>query len=153
MRLNVSDIVQLDGNNSNISLSSDSCQNSSLTNAQITIDTSESSDMNSNNTCCDSTSTEVSEASIPDFSPQPIPVVAGSYCPDNQPSPPAWHESYSPRPPDLPAFRKTIRRDNRLLTGASLPVFSAPNCRSIFPKLKNIIEDMRMRRISCILAS
>ena len=69
------------------------------------------------------------------------------------PSPPPWYEEYTPRPPELPASRHTVMRDNRLLTCATLPVFSAPNCRSIGPKLNNIIEDMRMRGVSCILAS
>ena len=54
---------------------------------------------------------------------------------------------------EYPLYCRMVRRDNRLLTGASLPVFSVPNCRSIFPKLNNIIEDMKLRSISCMLAS
>ena len=68
-------------------------------------------------------------------------------------SPPPWFEEYTPRPKEIPTFRHTVRRDNRLLTSSTLPVFSAPNCRSIGPKLNNIIEDMRMRGITCLLAS
>ena len=94
-------------------------------------------------------------------SPQPIPVVASRFQPAAPPpasqplppSPPPWHENYSHRPRDLPTTRQTIRRDNRLLTSASLPVFSAPNCRSIFPKIRNILEDMRLRGVTCLLGS
>ena len=67
--------------------------------------------------------------------------------------PPSWYEEYTPRPLHLPSTRQTVRRDNRLLTSSSLPVFSAPNCRSIGPKMKSLIEDMRMRSIDCVLAS
>ena len=95
----------------------------------------------------------MSEESDVSASHQSIPVVAGRHQPAAQPSPPPWHEQYSRRPCDLPATRQTVRRDNRLLTGASLPVFSAPNCRSIGPKLNNIIEDMKLRSISCMLAT
>ena len=71
----------------------------------------------------------------------------------SNPPPPPWYEEYTPRPPQLPSSSHTVRRDNRLLTGASLPTFSAPNCRSLGPKIRNLIEDMRMRNISCVLAS
>ena len=87
-------------------------------------------------------------------SPQPVPVVVSSRtAPASLLRPPPWHEEYSQRPPDLPAARKTVRRDNRLITGAALPSLSVPNCRSIFPKLYNILEDMKLRSITCILAS
>ena len=68
------------------------------------------------------------------------------------PSPP-WYEEYTPRPLHLPTSRQTVRRDNRLLTSSALPSFSAPNCRSLGPKIRNFIEDMQMRDIACVLAS
>ena len=83
-----------------------------------------------------------------------IPVILNTSRPQPAPSslPPPWYEEYTPRP-QLPSTRHTVRRDNRLLTSSSLPVFSAPNCRSIGPKIHSLIEDMRMRDISCVLAS
>ena len=54
---------------------------------------------------------------------------------------------------DLPSTRQTVRCDQRLLTGASLPVFSAQKCRSIGPKVRNVIKDMKIRSTTCILAS
>ena len=106
-----------------------------------------------NSSCCDSQASLISEESDKCSSPQPIPVVTIRPRSASQPSPPPWFEEHSTRPADLPSTRKTIRRDNRLLTGSSLPSFSAPNCRSIGPKLNNIVEDMKMRSISCMLCS
>ena len=74
-----------------------------------------------------------------------IPVIIGA-----RPTP---EETYIPRPPNLPTSRKTIRQDQRLETGATLPSFSAPNCRSLGPKLNNFQEDMQMRSIDVALCS
>ena len=49
--------------------------------------------------------------------------------------------------------RQTVRRDDRLGVAAHLPTFSAPNCRSLGPKLKSLTEDMKMRGISVALCS
>ena len=81
-----------------------------------------------------------------------IPVVMGIKT-NVERSTPAWHETYTPRPGDLPTARKTIRQDQRLETGAALPSFSAPNCRSLGPKLNNFQEDMLMRNIGVALCS
>ena len=145
---NMTDRVQSDSNNSY----NDSHEDTSLTSAQ---DANISSMVTSRNSSwCDSQTSLLSETSDVNASHRPIRVVvSGRHQPAPQSSPPPWHEEYSRRPRDLPSARQTVRRDNRLLTGASLPVFSAPNCRSIGPKLNNIIEDMKLRSISCILAS
>ena len=57
-----------------------------------------------------------------EYRQQQIPVIGGRYSPSAQPSPPAWHVSYSRRPPGLPAVRKTIRADNRIAASSELPV-------------------------------
>ena len=142
----MSDLIQLDGN---CSLSDSSLQSSinpdDLVNCTVTT---------RNSSCCDSQVSLLSQESDQCPSPQPIPVLSSSRPrPAFQPSPPLWFEEHIRRPADLPVIRKTIRRDNRLLTGSSLPSFSAPNCRSIGPKLNNIVEDMKMRSISCMLCS
>ena len=67
--------------------------------------------------------------------------------------PPPWYERYTPRPASLPITRQTVRRDNRLTVGATLPVFSAPNCRSLAPKLKSFKTDMIERGITIALCS
>ena len=85
---------------------------------------------------------------------QHIVVIVGvSEVPPSSLPPPPWYEEYTPRTQRLPSVRQTVRRDSRLLTSSSLPSFSAPNCRSIFPKIRSIVKDMRLRSISCILAS
>ena len=106
----------------------------------------------SNASICDDLR-EISD--LEDQSEQSIQVVLNvvSAPPPSSLPPPPWYEEYCPRPPLLPSSRHTVRRDNRLLTGASLPSFSAPNCRSLAPKVRYAIEDMKMRSISCILAS
>lgn len=81
-----------------------------------------------------------------------IPVITGT-APKTDGTCPAWHETYTPRPDNLPSARKTIRQDRRLETGAALPSFSAPNCRSLGPKLNNFQEDMQMRSIDVALCS
>ena len=62
------------------------------------------------------------------------------------------------RPPRPPAegrepVRRVVRRDSRLEAAATLPSFSAPNCRSLGPKLNNVIEDMKMRELAVALCS
>ena len=104
---------------------------------------------NKNSSRCHSNESEDSVSE----SPRPIPVVTGRLPPASQPMPPPWHDEYQRRPADLPSTRKTIRGDNRLLTAASLQSFSAPNCRSIMLKIRNIVDDIKLRNISCILAS
>ena len=71
---------------------------------------------------------------------------------ENQ-EPPVWFESYNPRPNNIPIVRKTIRRDNRLKIVSNLPAISAPNMRSLAPKIKNFILDFKMRGLGLALCS
>ena len=84
---------------------------------------------------------------------QQISVVTGVTTHQWDCSPPVWYEQHQKRPATLPSSRQTVRRDNRLLVGSELPSFSAPNCRSIAPKLRNFAEDMKMRSITVALCS
>ena len=84
---------------------------------------------------------------------QPIPVVTGISSHQWDIPAPAWHEWQQRRPTTLPTVRTTVRRDNRLLVGAQLPSFSAPNCRSLAPKLRSFAEDLHMREIGVALCS
>ena len=72
---------------------------------------------------------------------------------DESNEPPAWYEPHCKRPKDIPTARTTIRTDNRAVAAAALPSFSAPNCRSLGPKLKNFQEDMMMRDIDVAMCS
>ena len=85
---------------------------------------------------------------------QDIEVVTGVFChPLTDVPAPAWHEWIQPRAARLPPVRKTVRRDSRLLLGSQLPAFSAPNCRSLAPRLRSFAEDMQMRSIGISLCS
>ena len=82
--------------------------------------------------------------------------VLSSRCDNSQPNlttPPVWYEQYVPRPASIPSTRRTIRRDNRFEKCDMLPTVSVPNTRSIFPKINNFVQDMRMRSISLALTS
>ena len=68
-------------------------------------------------------------------------------------APPVWFEEYIPRPANLPCIRQTIRRDNKYEKCGMLPSISVPNARSIFPKARNFIQDMRMRDLSLVIMS
>ena len=94
----------------------------------------------------------LSEVSVEQFSQQ-IPVVTGVTNHRLDIPAPAWHERHQPRPATLPAVRQTVRRNNRLLTAAFLPSFSAPNCRSLGPRLRNFAEDMLTREVTVALCS
>ena len=72
---------------------------------------------------------------------------------DSLTTPPAWYEEYSPRPVYLPCTLKTIKRDNKYEKCSLLPSVSVPNARSLFPKIRNFIQDMRMRDLSLSLVS
>ena len=63
---------------------------------------------------------------------------------------------YTPRVSDLKQSkvnRITIRRDNRLLVGESLPIISVSNMRSLTPKINNFKNDLLEREISLVLLS
>ena len=87
--------------------------------------------------------------------PQNIPVILNTsfkYVQD----PPAWYEHYTPKNANLQEpknNRITIRRDNRLIFGESLPIISVSNLRSLGPKLKNFKIDMLEREIGVSLLS
>ena len=62
------------------------------------------------------------------------------------------------RPPRPPAeerrpVRRVVRRNSRLEAASTLPSFSAPNCRSLRPKLNSFVEDMKMREVGVALCS
>ena len=134
-------ISQLDGNNS---LSSDSSNE-----IESLEDDEQSEDENED----DSANESIIEMENPNRAEiYKIPVITGTKTNVDE-NTPAWHETYTPRPNDLPTARKTIRQDQRLVTGAALPSFSAPNCRSLGPKLNNFIEDMQMRNVDVALCS
>ena len=140
----------------------DSCEYSPSVNSQVSVSDISHWDVSDISEWCDSDVSSVSDyqdqtgnSESPEIEQsQHIEVIFGvsEISPSSLPPPP-WYEEYTPRPSHLPSVRQTVRRDSRLLTSASLPSFSAPNCRSIFPKIRSIVEDMRMRSINCILAS
>ena len=70
--------------------------------------------------------------------------------------PPAWYEEYQPRiinKGQSKMNRITIKRDNRLEVGESLPIIAVSNLRSLTPKLYNFKNDMIEREISVALLS
>ena len=137
--LSSADISSPSLNNPSYSIDNDSYSVNNLSSSMNAQDNTISS--NRNSPWCDSEESSLSvENEGSSHRPQPIPVVAGRSQPASQPSPPPWFEEQARRPADLPYTRKTVRRDNRLLVGATLPTFSAPNCRSIEPKLSNIVQ-------------
>ena len=87
----------------------------------------------------------------------PIPALESWMPPDGLSiNPPAWYEEYSYRAPD-PSHSKvnriTIKRDNRLVIGESLPIIAVSNLRSLTPKLNNFKDDLIEREISVALLS
>ena len=71
-------------------------------------------------------------------------------------TPPAWYEEYRYRAPDpsqSKVNRITIKRDNRLVIGESLPIIAVSNLRSLTPKLNNFKDDLIEREISVALLS
>ena len=65
-----------------------------------------------------------------------------------------WHEKYEKTKRGRNVNNViTIRRDNKFEKAYDLPVISAPNFRSIFPKIRNAILDMKMRQIVVALCS
>ena len=126
-----SDIVQLDG-----------CDSASSSSYSSEDDTCSSIDNMSLYSSADSYNTgysDVSEESILSqdsfIEEENIEVITGVEARTPTTPAPPWYERYTPRPASLPTTRQTVRRDNRLTVGATLPVFSAPNCRSLAPKL------------------
>ena len=70
--------------------------------------------------------------------------------------PPAWYDEYKSRiinKGQSKMNRITIRRDNRLEVGESLPIIAVSNMRSLTPKLYNFKNDMIEREISVALLS
>ena len=139
----MSDIVQLDGCGSLSTLSTPD-NVSTFSHFSSTIDNQNSSFL--------SQASVLSEEPV-SLRDQQIPVVTGVTNHRLDISAPAWHEWHQPRPAGLPAVRQTVRRDNRLLAAAQLPSFSAPNCRSLGPRLRNFAEDMLTREVTVALCS
>ena len=72
---------------------------------------------------------------------------------DNTP-PPVWYESSSSTPrSDIPPTLRNIRCDERLVSSAGLPSISAPNLRSLSPKINNFVQDLKMRQIGLALGT
>ena len=149
-----SDIAQVDGCDSlSVSSDSDTSHDSFLPN--------DSSSSCSNNTL--SRSLLWQDTSISDFSDfnsadedeadSSIQIICGnSRDAQGAPrAPPVWFEEYIPRPASLPCTRQTIRRDNKYERCSMLPSVSVPNARSLFPKIRNFINDMKMRSVSLSL--
>ena len=70
--------------------------------------------------------------------------------------PPAWYDEYKPRiynKSQSKLNRITIKRDNRLEVGESLPIIAVSNLRSLTPKLYNFKNVMIEREISVALLS
>ena len=116
----------------------------------------------SNCTCCDGPFDCVSTTSSydPDYDEieLPIPVLGQlikAAVANNDP--PAWYDEYirpgfiDPR--QSKGNRITIKRDNRLVVGESLPTISVSNMRSLIPKISNFRNDMIVREISVALLS
>ena len=112
--------------------------------------------------CCDVMSDCVSTTSTydPEYDDQigqPIPVLVRiQKNGDKFYNPPAWFDEYKPRVTDRKQSkvnRITIRRDNRLLVGDSLPIIAVSNLRSLIPKISNFKNDFLEREISAGLLS
>ena len=67
--------------------------------------------------------------------------------------PPVWFETYVPRPKHVPNVRKTLKRNNKLSQTPYLPAISAPNLRSLGPKIRNFTLDFKMRGLGLALCS
>ena len=66
---------------------------------------------------------------------------------------PVWFDHYEPLKHSRKRNVKTLKRDNKFAKCDELPVISVPNMRSLFPKINNFIEDIRMRSIGAALCS
>ena len=71
----------------------------------------------------------------------------------HQDPPPAWYDKYVPTQHSKKRNVKTIKRDNKFEKVETLPVISVPNTRSLFPKIRNFVNDMRMRDINLAICS
>ena len=65
---------------------------------------------------------------------------------------PVWYEPYSP-PDERKKTLRNIKCDNIVQRSIFLPTFSAPNLRSLGPKIRNFTEDFRERKISVAFCS
>ena len=78
------------------------------------------------------------------------------YSYSDQSDPPPWfdkHEQRDIRKSESKSNRKTIRRDQKLLVGESLPIISVSNVRSLNPKIGNVKNDIFDRNISISILS
>ena len=112
--------------------------------------------------CCDGQSECVSTTSTydPEYDETPhiIPVLTSpQWYEYSEPQvPPPWYDEYHPRVTNQKQSKKnriTIRRDNRLVVGESLPIISVSNLRSLIPKISNFKNDLLDRDISVALLS
>jgi hypothetical protein len=110
--------------------------------------------------CCDGISVCGTTSSYdPDYDQigLPIPVIGPvGYTGHVYDDPPAWYDEYVPRVMNIKQSKAniiTVRRDNRLVIGESLPIISVSNLRSLTPKLNNFKIDMIEREIGVALLS
>ena len=66
---------------------------------------------------------------------------------------PVWFDRYEPMNHSKKRNVKTVKRDNKYEKCDKLPVISVSNMRSLFPKLRSFVIDIRMRDIGAALCS
>ena len=67
-------------------------------------------------------------------------------------SPPSWFDPYLPSPSPAPSLRK-VHCKKAALISCFLPSLATTNVRSLGPKIRNFIEDMKMRNITVALVT
>ena len=71
----------------------------------------------------------------------------------NADDPPAWYEPYLRTQEARPAVLKRINLNNRVAKSSELPTIASTNLRSILPKFRNFVQDLKEREISlCFLS-
>ena len=138
-------VIQLDGN---ISLNSESESEEEPAKAEDQI-LSKDEEVAKN----EDESNEEGESESDEFSAQRECEQSANANLDKSKDTPVWYEPHCKRPSHIPPARTTIRRDDRIISAAALPSFSAPNCRSLGPKIKNFQDDMFMQDIDVALCS
>ena len=66
----------------------------------------------------------------------------------NADDPPAWYEPYLRTQEARPAVLKRINLNNRVAKSSELPTIASTNLRSILPKFRNFVQDLKEREIS-----
>ena len=74
-------------------------------------------------------------------------------CLTNSEQPPAWFEPYERAQEERPTVLRRINVNNRVAKSSELPTIAATNTRSILPKFRNFVQDLKERQISVCFIS